>query len=897
MKVSNGGCVRRLGLRSMAAARTRNLVAVLAIALTTVLFTSLFTIAASINYSFQQENFRQAGGDFHGTIKGLTWEQVEEMRTDPLIQEDFARMFVGMPTEPPFHKSHVEVSYLEPAAAPHYFCQPTEGTLPREGTDEAATDTRVLALLGVEPKVGAKFTISFYIDENTPSRELVTRTFTLSGWWEYDSALVASNVLLPRSAAEELCALGSGDPYSMTGVWNLDMMFKNDLHIEETVLQILENHGYQHEDAQAENYLKIGVNWGYSGAQLSNSFDISTLVSIVVLLLLIIFTGYLIIYNVFQISVTNDIRFYGLLKTIGTTGKQLKKILRQQAWILSLIGIPLGLLLGFVTGNKLTPIIMSQLSYKNAFVSFNPLIFLGASLFSLATVFLSCARPGRMAARVSPVEAVRYTEGDPSQKKAGKRERLRKAQGGASLPQMAWANLGRSKSKTVVTVISLTLAVVLATMTYTFANGFNMDKYLAKNANVDFILGDAAYFQTGGGFRTTDEAVPESVISDVNARSGVEESGRVYGGVSAMKEFVTEDWLRTSLETYNSPEVVDQVVELTARLPNGLLEAGVQMYGMEDFPLSLLDVLEGDLAPLSDPSQKAIAAVYLSDDYNSTQWGSNWAKLGDAVTIRHISEMEYFYRDTGEIFTDVDAAIESGRPWGERAKVYEDVDYTVCALVRIPSSISYRYQVLGADEFILGAERFKRDTGTDSVMTYVFNTADEAEADMESFLAEYTETVQPLCDYESRATCAAEFEGFRGMFMTMGGALSFIIGLVGVLNFINAVLTGILTRKRELAVLQSVGMTGKQLKTMLVFEGLYYTFLALAVSLVLTLVLGPLTGNTVGDIFWFFTYRLTITPILVILPIFLVLGAVVPLLVYRSVARRTIVERLREAEG
>ena len=212
IKVSNGKCVRQLGFRAMTAARTRNLVAVLAIALTTVLFTSLFTIASSINYSFQQENFRQAGGDFHGTIKGLTWEQVEEMRTDPLIQEDFARLFVGMPVDPPFNKSHVEVSYLEPAAAPHYFCQPVEGTLPREGTDEAATDTRVLALLGVEPKVGAKFTFSFYLDENTPSRKLVTRTFTLSGWWEYDSALVASHVLLPRSAAEELCAQSAGTP-------------------------------------------------------------------------------------------------------------------------------------------------------------------------------------------------------------------------------------------------------------------------------------------------------------------------------------------------------------------------------------------------------------------------------------------------------------------------------------------------------------------------------------------------------------------------------------------------------------------------------------------------------------------------------------------------------------
>nr|WP_325232092.1 ABC transporter permease [uncultured Oscillibacter sp.] len=896
IRVANKGCIRRLGFRSMRAARTRNLVAVLAIALTTVLFTSLFTIASSINYSFQQENFRQAGGDGHASIKDITWEQVEEFRTDPLIKEGFARLFVGMPSEPPFHKSHVEVSYLEPAAAPHYFCQPVEGTLPREGTNEAATDTRVLALLGVEPEIGAEFTMTFNLDDLTPNSIPVTRTFTLSGWWEYDSAMVASHVVLPLSAAEELCALGSGDPYSMTGKWNLDMMFKNAFHIEEDVLQVLENHGYQNEDPQTENYQKIGVNWGYSGAQLSNSFDISTLIAIVVLLLLIIFTGYLIIYNVFQISVTNDIRFYGLLKTIGTTGKQLKRIVRQQALLLSLIGIPIGLLLGFVIGNKLTPVIMAQLSYKNAFVSFNPLIFIGAALFALITVFLSCARPGRVAARVSPVEAVRYTEGA---EKPGKREKVRKAQGGASLPKMAWANLWRSRSKAVVTVISLTLAVVLATITYTFSVGFDMNKYLAQKADVDFILGNAAYFTStsGGGFRTTDEEVPESIISDVNARSGVEESGRVYGGVSAVKEFVTEDWLRMGWGTYNSPEVVDQIIEFTNRLPSGLMEANVQMYGMEDFPLSLLDVLDGDLAPLSDPSQKAIAAVYLSDDYNATQWGSNWAKLGDTVTIRHISEMEYFYQDTGEIFTDVDAAIESGRPWGERAKVYEDIDYTVCALVRIPNSISYRYRVVGADEFILGAERFKQDTGTDSVMTYVFNTTDEAEEGMESFLAEYTESVQPLYDYESRASYEAEFEGFRGMFMTMGGALSLIIGLVGVLNFINAVLTGILTRKRELAVLQSVGMTGKQLKTMLVYEGLYYTLLALAASLVMTVCLGPLVGNMVGEIFWFFTYQLTVLPIVVILPVFLALGALVPLWTYHSVSKRTIVERLREAEG
>ena len=152
LKVSNGRCIRRLGVRSMGAARTRNIVAVLAIALTAVLFTSLFTIASSLNASFQQTNFRQAGGDCHGTFKNLTAGQVEELRTDPLIKEGVARLFVGMPSDQPFHKAHVEVSYLEPAAAPHYFCIPQEGGLPQEGSNEAAADTRVLSLLGVEPE-------------------------------------------------------------------------------------------------------------------------------------------------------------------------------------------------------------------------------------------------------------------------------------------------------------------------------------------------------------------------------------------------------------------------------------------------------------------------------------------------------------------------------------------------------------------------------------------------------------------------------------------------------------------------------------------------------------------------------------------------------------------------
>lgn len=90
--------------------------------------------------------------------------------------------------------------------------------------------------------------------------------------------------------------------------WNLDVMLKSDSrHIERDLNQILENHGYQSETA-GDNYIDTGVNWGYTGARMSDIVDPMTVMAIAGVILLIVFTGYLIIYNVFQISVAGDIR-------------------------------------------------------------------------------------------------------------------------------------------------------------------------------------------------------------------------------------------------------------------------------------------------------------------------------------------------------------------------------------------------------------------------------------------------------------------------------------------------------------------------------------------------------------------------------------------------------------
>ena len=885
MKVSNGRTIRRLGWRSMKAARTRNLIAILAIALTTVLFTSLFTIAMSINDGFQQSNFRQVGGFSHGGFKYLTEEQFNELKDDPLIDQWGVRRFLGMPTEAPFNKSHVEVSYADANYAHWAFCDPIEGRLPEEGTDEAATDTAVLELLGIEPEIGAKFTLTFDVDGRT-----TTQTFTLSGWWERDEAIVASHVLIPESRVDAvLDEVGVTPPGSsgMIGTWNLDVMLKSgSRHIEQDLSQILADHGYQGETA-GDNYIDTGVNWGYTGAQLSDNLDPIVVAAIAAMLLLIIFTGYLIIYNVFQISVTNDIRFYGLLKTIGTTPRQLGWIIRQQALTLSLAGIPLGLIAGWFIGGQITPAIVSQLEGIVPVTSVSPVIFIGAALFSLVTVLLSCRKPGRAAAKVSPIEAVRYTEGGTIRRKT------KKGRGGVSLLSMAWANLGRSRSKTAVTVTSLSLAVVLLTVTVNFANGFDMDKYVSNFTASDFIVADAGKFQNSVLDFTADMAVPQSVIDDINAQGGITGSGVIYGQTFGALEYVTEDWFRQNKERFYTPEQMDNLIRLTERNEEGLLADRIQLSGMSDFALDHLTVLDGDLSKLYEDGGRYVAAVYADDDYGSAEVDSHWARLGDTVTVRYVEETAYVDPDTGTAYASPED-VPAGANWVAQPVKYRDVEYEVAALVTVPSAFSYRYY--GADEFILNDQTFLRDSGTSDVMYYAFDTADEANDAMEEFLRDYTENVNPQFDYESKALYAAEFEGMRSMFQLCGGALSFIVGLVGVLNFFNAILTGIIARKREFAVLQSIGMTGKQLKAMLVYEGLFYALGAAVISLILTLALGPVAFTAVGSLFWFFTYRLTLTPFLIVVPVFALLGVLVPLAVYRSVSKSTIVERLREVD-
>ena len=886
MKVNNRKCVLRLGLRSLRVNRTRNLVAVLAIALTAMLFTSLFTIAFSINDGIQQSGFRQAGGWAHGGFKYLTEAQFNELSQDARISQYGLRRYLGMPTDAPFNKHHVELSYADANQAHWMFCDPVEGRLPEAGTNEAAADTRVLELLGIEPQLGAEFSLKFQVDGHAAEQR-----FTLCGWWRGDEASSASHVLIPESRVDailqETGVTPPGDD-GMTGTWSMDVMLGSGArHIQAELDAILRDHGYQSDSRAQDGFVAAGVNWAYTGAQLSEKLDTRTVVLLLVMLAMILLTGYLIIYNVFQVSVAGDIRLYGMLKTIGTTPRQLRRIIRVQATVLAFVGIPVGSLLGWALGGVLTPAVAARLNGVSAGVSLNPLLFAGSAVFALATVLISCRRPGRMAARVSPIEALRYTESAAGSAKKRARRRARRA----SPLSMAWGNLGRNRGKTLVTVLSLSLAAVLLTITVTFAGSFDMDKYLSKYVASDFLLADAGQLQTDGALFGTDMALPESAVDAVQAQGSVTDGGRIYGKTSDVQEFVAEDYYRQANSRWNDSAALDRRVDFMERDEDGLLADDAQLYGMEPFALDRLDVVQGDIARLSEPDSRYIAVVCQKDDYGAAVAGSHWAQLGDTVRLRYVEQYQYYDPDTGAVYPeDVDlGAVDN---WKRRAVKYRDVEYTVAALVTMPTAFSYRYY--GSDEFVLDAGAFVRDSGTNCVMYYAFDTEDAGAAEMERFLEEYTQRIAPELNYESRNTYAAQYESFRSMFLLLGGTLSFIVGLVGILNFVNAIITGISVRRRELAVLRAVGMTARQQQSMLALEGLMYTLGAAVLAAGLTLLTAPAVRAVLGSAFWFLSYRFTLWPVLAILPAFAALGVLIPMLSGRAERRHSIVERLRQ---
>lgn len=882
MNVKNRKCIRKLSWRSLWASRKRNIIAIFAIALTALLFTSLFTIVMSINSSYEMHTFRQIGGYCHGTFKEVTEEQIQNISAHANVKAVGKRTSIGYLSSGVFVKNPAEVSFMDDNCTEWSFAEPTTGHKP-QGRNEITMDTHALKLLGVEPELGAEIELTYTVGTLSEMPYEKTDTFTLAGWWEYDNISPVHYINISEEYAKEaeVEAMSKGmEPFYI----DLNVMMASSMNIRGQMEQVALDLGYSWDETGEGELVRIGVNWGYTSSRLGENMDAAALIAIIAFLSLVIFTGYLIIYNIFQISVTGDIRFYGLLKTIGVTPRQLRRIIRQQALFLCFVGIPPGLLLGYGVGASLTPVVVarSNLGIGASTLSTSPLIFLASALFALITVLLSCSRPGKIASKVSPVEATKYTE-------VVKSKRKRRTTRGAKVHQMAFANLGRNKRKTVLVVISLSLSVVLLNILVTFTRGFDMEKYLSRQTCADFIVSSTDYFRYNqSGNYISQEQIEQIEANILSSLSGCGYTLTGYWPYGWMSE---ERWLQDMMR-HTSKENAKAILEQQNRRDD-LVSQSALIEGLDESLFDKLTVIEGDISPLFQEDTNAIAVVVHTDDYGNVSNLDFYPPVGSVQTITYIDEGNYIDSRTGNL-CDENTPAEYMQL---QLSASHDADYTVCAYVVVPPSMSFRYYTRGYS-FVLPSEKLSKDSQHECIpLFYLFDTPDEiTESSAENYLTDLTANDLSGLMYESKATLRAAFEGFQNMFLLLGGLLCAIIGLVGILNFFNAIMTGILSRKREFAVLQAVGMTGRQLKAMLVYEGLFYALSSALSALVLSFVINPLIGDLMENMFWFFSTKFTIVPVIIAMPIFALFGWLIPYVMYGHAAKYSIVEQLRDTQ-
>ena len=184
-----------------------------------------------------------------------------------------------------------------------------------------------------------------------------------------------------------------------------------------------------------------------------------------------------------------------------------------------------------------------------------------------------------------------------------------------------------------------------------------------------------------------------------------------------------------------------------------------------------------------------------------------------------------------------------------------------------------------------------------TIFSYGFNVSEGQEAQIEAFLNNFTAS-NPTVAYTSTEVLKQYTDSVQNTVLLMGGMIAAIMAFAGLINFTNMMITSIITRRNEFATMQSIGMTNRQLRRLMVYEGLYYAAGAdivgsmIAAIFALTVLENALNAPSM----WYFTMHFTLAPALIVALIYVFLATVIPAIALHFFNNGTVVERLRTAE-
>ena len=184
-----------------------------------------------------------------------------------------------------------------------------------------------------------------------------------------------------------------------------------------------------------------------------------------------------------------------------------------------------------------------------------------------------------------------------------------------------------------------------------------------------------------------------------------------------------------------------------------------------------------------------------------------------------------------------------------------------------------------------------------TLFSYGFDAGKGQKAEMDAFLSDYTEQNTSVA-YASTGLMREQMKSLQNMVLLVCGMIAVIMAFAGLINFTNMMITSMITRSHEFATMRSIGMTHRQLKKLMIYEGVYYAVAAdvfgciAAAVLAVTVLKSALNSPSM----WFFTLKFTILPAILTGAVYLILAVIIPQVVMRFFHKGTIVEQLRGTE-
>ena len=837
LKNNNQPVIKRIAKTNLKSNFRRSITMIFAVLLSSFLLFSVFTVGLTYLKMNKLQNIRLNGADFDAVLYGVTEEQKTILDNDENVKQFGILTVAGAVRETETDKTPgVGLLYAD-AVLWDDMMSPTrtflQGKYPTNENEIMVTE-EALKKCGFEnKKTGDEITFVYEIKEKRQEK-----TFQISGIWGgfgiVDNFFV-SKAFCEQEGIEEL--YNSRCDISFEKTWMSEE--EQQAFIDKMELGKSQRLFYVYEFGNAAE-----IFWGIAG--------------IVVVTCL---SAYLLIYNIMYLSVAGNIRYYGLLQTIGMTGKQIRSLIKKQMIWIGGIGISLGLFLGFFVSFSLIPVAIESLGMKQeqtgqVQVVFHPAVFLLTILLTGFSVWYAARKPMRLAESSSPIEALGYRPVSGIRKGHTTKK-------GNLIRRMAVEQLTRNKKKTVVTMLSLSASLSVFVCLMILLHTQSAREYVYN-------------------FRGLDMVVANDTIQNVVVEQDEEGKKQLQG----VKQILNQEILDKIKKT-DGVSAVFPVSCVSTVIP---WEPEVSDVWMREFYETWMDIpYENDLEEYKNhPENFASALIGITEEDFRALNQELKAPVDETSFLN--GETCILYRN-GLFDLDEKKMIGKNILCGE----YENPENTRSFKIVALTDINDYTALLGYPPTMIVIDKAVSSFAKEPIIfkvgiQYEKEFDERAEAAVENILRKSPNASD--FSWESKIRQAEIVEKAQGHMAEIGFGIVAILAVIGIMNYINTSVGNIQSRRKEISIMESVGMSEHQVRKMLVWEGIFYTggviLLTLTAGLGITYAIYQ-SVNYMGAAFWF-----PMVPFFIACILLLTICIAVPLLAYKQMEKSgSLVERIR----